>query len=659
MRYTFFILFYFLGLLPVNSGAIDQTNTFSNITIIHKDSVLKTNEGYIFGIMVDLKEGWKTYWKNPGDSGSKPTLTSENMQKIKTLKILYPTPNSFMDSGIQTIGYENQVIFPVLIKFGKGIESITERLKFTYLICEKICIPVEKDFILNININEISATTNSRLRSTFENLPVLNDLNFSIKKVNNTSETSYDVYFEKKKNANLKDIFLYVPDKKFEYLIKQTSNSLVAKINFYEKVLKDEIKIEFIINSGEVSEKKISTLKVPNSNYQNSFGYIILLAFLGGIILNFMPCVLPILSLKIYSLVDLSRNKDNNNPNILCASVILGIVFSFLLLATVTIILKLIGHQIGWGIQFQSRNFIFFFALILFFFGLNLLGFFELFLPKQVTNFLNVKSNNIYLNNFFTGMVSTFLATPCSAPFLGTAVGYAFSQGVFDIYIIFLSLAIGFSFPYFLPIFFKNSFKLIPKPGQWMNTFKIFLGLIVLISSAWFFSLLNIERIYLWSTLIIVISALMIIVKKSKSSLSIVLTFFIFINIYFIKTLYSNSNEEIWKKFDETKLNSLINSERTIFIDITADWCVTCQFNKITTLDSKSMLEYFEEKNVYLLRADWTNKDKKILNFMKKFGRYGIPINIIYGPNNKEGIILSEILTENQITKNIEMANQK
>ena len=657
MRFTYF--FYFV-LFLLNLNHILANEKYSEVKIIHENSILEKDKGYIFGIKINLKPGWKTYWKNPGDSGSEPQIL-HNSNDIKNIEILYPTPKSFVDSQIETIGYENEVIFPVYVELQNGVKIINEKLKFNYLICEKICIPLEEEIFLKINTNYVSNEELSPLKITYQNLPDYQDINFSLVKAFKSAENTYEVVFLKKKNISISNFFSYIPKKNFQYSIgieDESDKNFTVKINFDEEIIKENIYLEILFVTAENVEKKIINLNDKfesrfNKSENNNLIFLIFTAFVGGLILNLMPCVLPILSLKIYSILEITRNKKNK-LHYLCISTVAGIIFSFLVLATITIILKYIGYKVGWGMQFQSETFIFVFALLLLFFGLNLAGFFEIFLPQRVMNIFDIKIKNNYINNFFTGMVATFVATPCSAPFLGTAVGYALSKGYFEIYIIFLALALGFSFPYFLPIIFKNSFKLFPKPGAWMNNVKVFLGVLVLISSLWFFSLLRIDTLYLWVGTIIICFLLCFRLKNNIKILFSILVFFLFINIFLSHNTHTLVGKDTWEKFDVARLDSLVGSKNKVFVDVTADWCVTCQFNKITTLEKKNMLKYFEKENVYLLRADWTNKDEKILNFMSNYGRYGIPLNIIYGPKNQEGIILPEILTPSKVIKNIE-----
>ena len=211
------------------------------------------------------------------------------------------------------------------------------------------------------------------------------------------------------------------------------------------------------------------------------------------------------------------------------------------------------------------------------------------------------------------------------------------------IIIIFVSISIGFAFPYFLLLTFPSLTKFLPKPGEWIENFKFFMGILLILTFSWLLTLLGLNLKVIFSFIsIIIISSIFMRKNYFKISISILL-----ISILLILFIFPKQEEDIvWGEFDKEKLNNYLNNNNLIFLDFTADWCVTCQFNKIATLKSDEVIKFFLTNEIKLLRADWTNKDSDILNFMTSFNRFGIPLNIIYGPKNKEGIVLPEILTK-------------
>jgi len=249
-------------------------------------------------------------------------------------------------------------------------------------------------------------------------------------------------------------------------------------------------------------------------------------------------------------------------------------------------------------------------------------------------------------------MFATLMATPCSAPFLGTAIGFSAMTSNLNIFYIFLVIALGFSLPYFLILLKPTFLKFIPTPGEWMMNFKFFLGLILLITSSWLMNLLGIPVVInLLIFLFIIILSLILFKNTKRIFYSLIFTTIFFL---FIVSPFKNKGSDLkWMEFDKVTLNNLIQDNRIILLDFTADWCITCQLNKKTTLENKKLQSFFKNENVLLMRGDWTEKDEKILNFIKSYGRLGIPVNIIYGPNNRKGIILPEILTKQIVINNI------
>tara|TARA_B100000902_G_scaffold344888_1_gene350559 strand:- start:188 stop:1297 length:1110 start_codon:yes stop_codon:yes gene_type:complete len=365
-----------------------------------------------------------------------------------------------------------------------------------------------------------------------------------------------------------------------------------------------------------------------------------------------MPCVLPILSLKVLSLVN-HVNSERNNIRKYTISTVMGILVSFLILSLLIIAMKSVGTYVGWGFQFQNHSFLITISIIIFLFSVNMLGFYEIILPGRVQNFfdriINSKNKEHY---FLSGMFATLLATPCSAPFLGTAIGFSTITSNYNILLIFTFIAIGFSLPYLIILFKPSIIKILPKPGSWMINFKHFLGIILLITFCWLLQLINTDHIIIIVSFVL-LTGLSFVIKKDLKNLILSFLGLMVVIFFFIKPLAKEDDKLIWIKFDKEVLWSLIEKNELILLDFTADWCITCQLNKKTTLENKHVIDFLIKKNVKLMRGDWTKKDNDILDFIKSYQRFGIPVNIIYGPRSKDGIILSEILTKDLIIDNI------
>ncbi len=603
------------------------------VEIIPSKGIFYENNEFYFGIRFDLKDGWKTYWKNPGDAGAPLNISwKDNTSNSNDLEVLFPFPQKFIDKGVTTIGYDSEVIFPVKIN-SKGFKKINRKIKLDYLICKDVCIPYSETRILNFDFSK--KIDSLSFSNSLKTVPEVNKNYFKISH-DNISKDKLQIIIDGYENLDSVEMYGYSDE--IDIKIKKLENS-------FEISLDDEVKniskpILLSVSDGQRFEDVSIVIKK-----KHNLLYYVLLAFAGGLILNLMPCVLPVLSLKLYSFIKIPK-ENMKNIRMNCLFIIAGIVFSFLVLASVVIALKSMGETVGWGFHFQNSYFLVFILIIIMLFSLNLLGFFEIFLSNRLLNTINKNLGaKKYSSQFFSGAFATLLATPCSAPFLGTAIGFSMGSSILEILVIFCSIAFGFSLPYLCFIIFPKIITFFPKPGKWMENLRFFLGLLLLFSFIWLVNLFNINQ-----TLILVLTTTIVFFAYFKNKNKFVMflsVFFLLINIsIFYKSSFFDRNDTEWKEFNEESLSKYIKNDRIVFVDVTADWCVTCHFNKVTTLNSKIVTEYFVEHNVITVRADWTNKDKEILDFINRYERYGIPVNIVYGPKNKEGILLPEILSK-------------
>ncbi len=652
--YFFFILLCFNKLHSYDEDFSFQDH--SNLILLNDSKLIKFEGDYFLGIKINLKDKWKTYWKNPGDSGApiQVTLKTEDSENILK-ELLFPVPNRYFESQIETLGYEKQVVF--LAKIIKFDDSNIHKtiLKIDYLVCKEICIPVTVSKELNLDFKKAeSGLLNEDFFNAFKKIPDKNNKVFKIIKIDQKNSKEFIVYIETNRTLEQKKlgIFNYSPD-----LSLKNTHSLsddLIRVNLKsDEIISSNNKVELLITNGVVAEELMFNFE--KFNFEIPLLKMMIFAFLGGIILNFMPCVLPIISIKVFSYLKLiGKNKNRIQKEIV--STIFGIIFSFFLISLITVILKNLGNEVGWGLQFQNFYFLSFFSILLFFFSLNLLGYFEFIIPSTFINKLNFKNDNYYINSFLTGFFATLLATPCTAPFLGTSVGFALTQDNYTIFLIFLFLSLGFSLPYFLLLFFPKTLLFLPKPGLWLIFFKKILGFLVLLTSVWFFYLLkfNISILLLFSFLILSLS--FFIEKGSSIVKKMFLISFCIIPIILLSFFFDkNENPKIWTAFNENALQSSINDNNIVFVDITADWCVTCQTNKIFVLNSKKVVNILNEESVILYRGDWTYKNQKILAYLNKHKRSGIPFNIVYGPSNPDGYILPEILTKETMIEAIKL----
>lgn len=421
-------------------------------------------------------------------------------------------------------------------------------------------------------------------------------------------------------------------------------------------------------------------------------------AIIGGMILNIMPCVLPILSIKILSFIKYGKS-TTEEVRFAFLAIITGIISSFFAFSVVAIAIKSTGSYLGWGLQFQNPYFLIFLLVILVFFILTLLDLLTINAGVFTVNWLNKKSHHqnlnnlhneknlhrrkIFISNFFSGILAVMLATPCSAPFLGTAISFALTQNEITIFTIVMLIGLGFCTPYLLVAINPSLVCLLPKPGKWMLNIKKIMVISLIITTLWITYLITKNLGYICGILILAVFAVMILLLKlqksakssSKTSKNILQTLLL-INIFLLFTLPAISNKikplddiiqqvkskifnkdrgtELennqinWQKFDRKNLEQLAK-DNIVIIDITADWCITCKINKIRVFQDKEIIELIKEKKIIMIQGDITKNNQEITDFMKENNRFAIPFNAVYGPKVTEPIITSEILNKKEL----------
>lgn len=429
-------------------------------------------------------------------------------------------------------------------------------------------------------------------------------------------------------------------------------------------------------DSNLATKEYESSLKMENKSTEatpisRSFLSILILALIGGLILNVMPCVLPVISLKLFGLIGQSGDsrKAIFKHNLFYT---LGVLFTFLILALSILAIKSTGESVGWGFQLQSPVFVSLMIIILFVFSLNLFGLFELSTPGG-KHLGNIKLKDGVVGDFVGGVLATILSTPCSAPFLGTALTFAFSASPFEIILVFQVIGIGLSLPFIITGLFPSLVKFLPRPGLWMENVKKFLGLTLLLTTLWLMDVFigltdgSYPLMILCLGLILIFFSLYF--KKHMSTNKFWKTvFFVIALLPFLKLYQSNlsSSEEntelikeknaytdiFWEKWSEKKMIDYKNQKELVFIDFTAKWCLTCKVNEKLVLETSGFRELVKEKNIKLLLGDWTKYDPKIGSFLKKHNLVGVPAYFIQRPNG-ELIKLGETITLSKIRNNL------
>lgn len=424
-------------------------------------------------------------------------------------------------------------------------------------------------------------------------------------------------------------------DINFKLFTKDENYKLVLDVNYaacnkYCTVFKDKV-----IYNGH--------------NTLNDLGWlhIFIMAILGGLILNCMPCVLPIVWLKVMY-ISKKCKKDIGKTRSEIFFIFLGIIMSFGLLALMTIILRDMGHVVGWGMHFQQPAFVGFIAILTALGTINMLGLFHLQPPQFIQGVLDKADGKV--GDFFHGVFIVLLATPCTAPFLGTAVAFCLTQPSEIILLVYLAIGFGLSLPYLILALLPSCLKILPKPGKWMEKFRIATAIPFAGTSFWMFYVLYKQSPYAALVLMSIVSISIGIYNVRLSLLSLV----ILCGIYIGSSMTTTSVE--WKDFKVERISQEVQNGKVVLVNITSEWCITCKVNEKMVFSDESILRELKKRDIVMITGDYTSNSKVITDFIKSKNRAGIPLSVVYGPGAPNGIVLPVILTKMDLVKAIDMA---
>ncbi|MBN8554738.1 MAG: thioredoxin family protein [Deltaproteobacteria bacterium] len=645
--------FFFIALVSVifctnakayESPWVDGKAKGSSVRIIGEfDEISSKTSEVKFAVEFKLKPRWHIYWKNPGYIGYPPKVRVVSAGDEWSSNLLFPAPIRMAIPNSPenfSFGFEKQALYPlILINHSKSLEKFEAEIFVDYLICEIQCVPESAKFKIKLPIGEEKS---SPLASTIENAVRLIPQSTTKFLPNWKSETELQLHFG---DLKVEDIFYYAPDIKFSLKKPQQNSDGAWIISSPTKPIKN---LEWTaVWSTPEGRTGISGSVVENpyeaATESINFYWALFFAFVGGMILNLMPCVLPVVMLKTLSLLKWREKATNIRSSLLLS--IAGILASFSALAGITILFQSLGHQVGWGFQFQSPMFVTFLIVVIFLFALNLFELFEFHISS--THATKLTS---FQGPFFEGVFATLLATPCSAPFLGTALSFALSKPPSVLFLFFIVMGLGLSTPFILFTISPRLLHFMPKPGHWMHTFKRILGYSLLATVLWLLYVVHqqTENLFLFM-LLSLLALLFVAVREFRRTFRWILVAAIgFFGVYtaqFSKRVLmaeraAKENAEI---FSESQLKQYLENGRTVFVEITADWCLTCKFNEKTVIENEWFQKLLKKENVVFLKADWTQRDEAIGAFLKKYDRAGIPFAMLISKNKTS--VFPELLT--------------
>jgi suppressor for copper-sensitivity B len=641
---------------------------------IHEDPDVKVTlhpMGQFALVSFELEKGAKFYWRNPGELGLATKFDLSGSKNLKDYQIHWPIPELYSRHNVSSYVYKHDTNFIIKLiphDINKDIE-IDANISFS--ICRHGC------HSHNIKLSSITKVDN------LEEIPgvILEELNkiphengkenFKINKVEQEvidNQFWLNIEFNSVENLLEPQLFLDLP----EYVSFQPSDfnlisseagqvlRLPFSINDHQyKKIEDPIFITLVADNGDAIELETVPSFYNNMTENDRFLWVLCCALLGGLLLNVMPCVLPVLALKMLQLVALTKQ----NNKIIRASLLaqgVGIIFTFISFAFVSYGLQFLGYQTGLGIHFQQPFYLITMVLVLSIIAINLLSNDEIIIrpPQFLVNVFNIKSQQAGVLGFFaSGVLSTLLAIPCTAPFVTIAIGFALTTDLLRMVTIFMVMGIGMALPYLIMIIYPNIIRLLPKPGAWMNTFKHILAIAIFATSLWLMYVIATQLGYKAAITLFLLLLLLkfvwsekqIIIGKTKV---VVIAILIFLSYFLPHSLYEEKQrnetlvESSWVEYEPEGIPSLINEGYVVVVNITASWCSTCGLNNITTMENNSVITALNKLKVIAMRGD-ISKDTslEIANLMKAKNHFGIPFTLVYSKKYPNGKALPTIIT--------------
>ena len=685
---------FFAAALVLLAG--DARAAHTRATLLLSATAARPGDTILAGVRLQMDPGWHTYWKNPGASGMATTIKWELPPGITAGEIRWPVPEKLPPDDLTTYVYHGETVLLVPLQLAAELKPgpLELKAKVSWLECKEACVPGEANVAARLEIGTVETPSdNPGLFVAWQQRLPKSDANLSTRawweRPANGDSRPLILEWSTTNQITAPDFFPYASDA-FEVQPETQVLSAGPELVRLRKLVKrfegdwpDEISGVLMQKSGNTTQSFAVSLPLsPGSATTADAGrsgasakslwQMLLYAFIGGLILNIMPCVLPVIALKILGFVGQSREAPGRvrQLGLIYAA---GVLVSFAVLAGLVIGVKAAGHKAGWGMQFSNPQFIVILTVLVTLVALNLFGVFEVTLSGRVMGAAGgLASQHGAAGAFFNGVLATILATPCTAPFLGAALGFAFAQPAAIILLMFLTIGAGLAAPYVVLSWRPGWLKFLPKPGAWMERFKIAMGFPMLATAVWLFTLMPTyygKRLW-WLGLFLVLVALAAWIfgeffqrGRHRKGIALIVTLGLIATGYAYAlesqlrwreplaeshtTSLKESPDGIdWQRWSPEAVTQARADGRPVFVDFTADWCVTCQVNLKTSIEIPSVRGKLKEMNAVALLGDYTRLPGNITTELNRFDRAGVPLVLVYPKDpTAPPIVLPEVLT--------------
>ena len=661
------------------SAPVDTGKVIASLVSSH--DMVSPGDRFHIALRTELDPHWHTYWRNPGDSGEPVHVDWNVPEDMSVGKINWPLPRTLATGPIINYGFEGIPLFPVeftvspLAVLGS---VITVEADFYYLVCKDVCIPEQGKASLPIKVgpNQPDLRWQAEINAALEATPKAGNITGGIKK----SGDNVVVGFENLPKGKMDDAYFFPYDQgvlghsepqavlvgktgleletRADYLwsedLPETLSGVLSYTHNGERVGEEvTLAVGQTVDVGLAKSKTVSKAAIGGVTLWTAiFG-----ALIGGLILNLMPCVFPVISIKALSIAK-SAHGERAAIKREAWLYTAGVIATFLVLTFILLAFKAGGSEIGWGFQLQSPKVVGVLAVLLFVVGLNLLGMFEFGSGLQNTG-AELTQKSGAAGSFFTGALAVIVATPCTAPLMAGAVGYALASPALVTIAVFMALAIGFALPFLLIAYVPGLLSKLPKPGPWMIRFKELLAFPMFAAAIWLVWVLSLQAgedgvLYALAAMLAASFAIWCLKRKGGfakvfAAVAIIAAIALPVSTH-PKQVNLAFESDAWSA---ARVSELQAEGRPIFVDFTAAWCVTCKVNEKVVLNQKRTQKLFVDTNTAFLIADWTNKNDVIAQELAKYGRAGVPLYLVYHQNSVSPVILPQVLTYDVIKEAI------
>ncbi len=640
----------------------------------------------------DIDARWHTYWRNPGDSGDPPSIRWQAPEGVEVSGFSWPYPERIAYGPLMNFGYHDEVYLPFTVSVPADFTGAELTLEGSgrVLVCEEICIPERVSVTVTVALGE--TVLDASVRQLFDRadslIPVALKVESRFQMQGDDIELFFGIPGPADNRVSSVEYFPYARDvidnpAEQAYSFSDTGLTLTlqpgygfdaAKADFggivviHESSGGDAIVSSFAVGAHGTSAGAAKAPNAAATDNSMSLWLAVALAFAGGLILNLMPCVFPVLSIKVLSLVESSR-QSGDSIRVHGLVYAAGVVLSFVLIALLLILLRLGGDAIGWGFQLQSPIVVGLLAYLFVLIGLNLMGAFEIGL-----SIMSIGSNaeaKGYTGSFATGVLATVVAAPCTAPFMGAAVGFALTQSIAVALTVFAALGAGMAAPYVFLCYSPGLLAKLPAPGAWMNTFRQVLAFPMFGSAVWLLWVFGIQTSVtgmmqaLTGCLLLALCVWLVALRLESTGSRIV-------RALVVLAIGGGAVMLVWRQAPEAMVTPTPESTSVagsgaaagsaiayspdtlaaarengaVLVNFTAAWCITCKVNEINALNTRAVQSALAKKGITYLKGDWTNEDPMITAALQAYGRSGVPLYLLYRPGAERAEVLPQILTQ-------------